>query len=328
MAEFGVQVSNLEWQSLRDVAQEVEGLGFHFLTLPDHIVYEGPEREANLQHLAYDPIMQAAVAAEATKRLRIGHLVLCNLFRHPVFTAQALVSLDRLSAGRAFLGLGSGWTETEYRMTGIPFPAIKPRLEMLDEALTVIRMLWTQERTTFTGEYYRFRDAILWPKPQQRPHPPILLGGGGKGLLRIAAKHADVINIISEVGRAGYIALENTRLLTEEAFLAKARFVREEAARHGRDPRKIKVSAVVFQTMITDSPAATRAMAESFAGMLRLSPEAVLRFPLFLTGTPEECAAELGRRIREWELAEVVFSFPDPTLLRRIGEDILPHVRA
>src|SRR5262249_9572586 len=149
-------------------------------------------RQFDPHHLSYDPMVMVAVIAEATKRIRVGHLVLCNLFRHPVITAQSLNALDRLTNGRTFAGLGTGWTEREFKMTGIPFPDIGTRLRMLDEALTVIRSLWTKEETTFAGEFYQLKDAILWPKPVQRPHPPILLGGGGKGLLRIAAKHADV----------------------------------------------------------------------------------------------------------------------------------------
>ena len=325
--KFGLQVSNIEWNELRDLAQTAEGMGFDAIMLPDHIVYEGPERQSDAQHLAYDPILQAAIVSEATRRVRIGHLVLCNLFRHPWFTAQCIGSLDHLSGGRAFLGLGSGWTETEFRMTGLPFPDITTRLRMLDEALTCIRGLWTQERTTCAGEFYQLRDAIQWPKPLQRPHPPILLGGSGKGLLRVAARHADVVNIVSDVGKAGYIALESTRRFDDAAFRDRVRFVRAEAARAGRDPQAIRISQVVFQVMLTDSPAATRTMADDLGAMFGGSGEEIRRSPLFLLGTPDECVAELQRRGREWDLSEVVFSRPpDAATLRRLAEDVLAHV--
>jgi probable F420-dependent oxidoreductase len=324
---FGIQIMNVEFQPLRDAAQAAEALGFDFLTLPDHIVYEGPERQSNAEHLAYDPIMQAAVAAEATKRLRVGHLVLCNLFRHPVFTAQAIASLDHLSGGRAFLGLGTGWTETEFKQTGIPYPDITTRLRMLDEALTAIRGLWTQQETTLDGEFYHLTNATLWPKPKQKPQPPILLGGSGKGLLRLAAKHADVVNIISEVGRAGYIKFSSIRAFGEDSFKEKAAFVRAEAARHGRDPKSIKLSATLFQVMLADSPAAARATAEQMSGMFGVGPDELRRLPMFLIGTPEECAAELNRRAKEWDISEVIFSYPGADVLRRLGEEVLPHVK-
>jgi probable F420-dependent oxidoreductase len=324
--EFGIQVANMEFQRLRDVAQMAEGLGFHSIMLPDHIVAEGPERQAMLEHLAYDPIMQAAVIAEATKRIRVGHLVLCNLFRHPVFTAQAIVSLDHLSRGRAFLGLGTGWTESEFRMTGIPFPEIGARLRMLDEALTCIRGFWTQERTTFDGEFYHLREAVLWPKPVQQPHPPILLGGGGKGLLRIAARHATVVNIISDAGRDGYIKLANVAKFTDAAFRSKVQFLRDEAVRQGRDRKAIKISHVAFQTAFTDSSGAARDMAAGIANMMGGSAEDILRSPIFLIGTPTDMVAELQRRQHDWGLSEAVFSFADDSTLERLGHEVLPHV--
>jgi len=306
--EFGLQISNTEWPQLRDVAQMAEGLGYDSIMLPDHIVHEGPEKQRDASARSYDPILQAGIMAAATTKLRVGHLVLCNLFRHPVFTAQAIMSLDHLSNGRAFLGLGTGWTETEFRMTGIAFPDITTRLRMLDEALTCIRDLWTKKETTFAGEFYQLRDAILHPKPVQKPRPPIVLGGGGKGLLRLAAKHADVINIISAVGNTGYISLENTRKFDEKAFKDKVRFVKEEAAKCGRDPKSVKISHVLFSSMITDSDAASAEMAQNFAGMFGVTAEEIGHHPLFLIGTPDACVTELKRRIREWDLSEIVFS--------------------
>jgi probable F420-dependent oxidoreductase len=296
------------------------------VTFPDHIVFEGPEGQYDPHHLSYDSIVVAAVVAEATKKIRIGHLVLCNLFRHPVITAQSLTSLDQLSGGRLVAGLGTGWTATEFRMTGMPYPDIGTRLRMLDEALTCIRGLWTQEQTTFRGEFYQLQDAILWPKPVQRPHPPILLGGGGKGLLRVAARHADVINVISEVGTKGMITMENVKKFNQDRFRAKVDFVRAEAQRQGRAPGAIRISNVLFTVIVTDSPAATRATAEGMAPVFGLSPDTVLRTPLVLIGTPEECITELKRRQREWDVSQVIFSGGAENNMQRLAEEIMPHV--
>ena len=324
--EFGLQLANLEWSALRDAAQMAEGLGFHALFVPDHIVAEGPEHQFDPHFLSYDPMIEIAVISEATKKVRVGHLVLCNLFRHPAITAQSLVSLDRLSGGRLVAGLGTGWTEREFQMTGISFPDIGLRLRMLDEALSCIRSLWTRDETTFSGEFYQFRDAILWPKPVQQPHPPILLGGGGKGLLRVAAKHADIVNIISDAGKPGYIKLANISKLTDDSFRGKVRFLREEAQRQGRDASTIQISNAIFSTVITDSPAATQAMAEGMAPMLNSTPEGMLHSPLALIGTPKQCIAELRRRQRDWEVSHVTFSFAGEDVLKRLATEVLPHV--
>ncbi len=322
---FGLQIGWQGGAELRDAAQEAEGLGFGAIYFPDHLVHEGPERQREEQP-AYDPIVQAAIVAEATRRVRIGHLVLCNLFRHPAVTARSLATLDELSGGRLVAGLGTGWTETEFRMTGLPFPDIGTRLRMLDEALTCIRGLWTAAPFSFSGEFYQFENAVLLPKPVQKPHPPFLLGGSGKGLLRVAARHADALNIISGTGRAGYIAMSEVGKLTDATFRAKTRFLREEAARNGRDGHAIELSQVLFTVMITDSPAATRGTAEAFGRMLGLAPDEVLRTPLALIGTPEECVAELRRRAREWEIAETIFSGRSPDVIRRLAKEVLPHV--
>ncbi len=322
--EFGVQIASHEWQQLRDVAQEAEGLGFELLMVPDHIVAEGPERQMDPSYLSYDPMIELAVISEATRKIRIGHLVLCNLFRHPVITAQSLNSLDRLSGGRLVAGLGTGWTEREFRMTGISFPEIGTRLRMLDEALTCIRSLWTEEQTSFEGEFYHLKGAILSPKPAQQPHPPILLGGGGKGLLRLAAKHAEVINIISDAGKPGYIKLDNIAKLNDDSFRSKVRFVREEAQKLGRDGQAIRISNAVFSVILTDSPQATRSTAEGMAPMFNTTPEGLMHSPLALIGTPEECAAEIRRRRDEWDVSQMIFAGGAP--MRRIAEEVLPHV--
>jgi probable F420-dependent oxidoreductase len=322
---FGVQIGWQDAQQLRDVAQAAEGLGFDAVYFPDHLVHEGPERQRS-EEAAYDPIVQAAIVAGCTRRIRIGHLVLCNLFRHPAVTARSLATLDEVSGGRLIAGLGSGWTETEYRMTGIPFPDITARLRMLDEALTCIRGLWTAAPFTFAGEFYDFREAVLLPRPVQHPHPPFLLGGSGRGLLRIAARQADRVNIVAATGREGYIKMAEVGKLTDASFRAKVRFLREEAARAGRDATALEVSQTLFTVMLTDGAAATRQNAEMFGGMLGLPPEEVVRSPLTLIGTPDECVAELQRRRREWGVAETIVSGRDEGLIRRLAKEVIPRV--
>jgi probable F420-dependent oxidoreductase len=325
--EYGLQLANLEFSKLRDRAQAAEGQGYNVITVPDHIVMEGPEKSFDPHNLSYDPMIMVAVIAEATKTAQVGHLVLCNLFRHPVITAQSLASLDQLSGGRLVAGLGTGWTEREFNMTGLPFPDITTRLRMLDEALTCMRSLWSKETTTFKGEFYQFEDAILWPKTVQQPAPPILLGGGGKGLLRVAAKHADVVNIIADAGKPGYIKLENVAKLTDDAFTSKVEFLRAEAAKHGRDGKKIRISNMIFTCMLMDSPAATRATAEGMAPMFNTTPEGLLHSPMTLIGTPDECIAELKRRAKDWDVTQVLFGGGvDPHTQQRLAEEVLKHV--
>jgi alkanesulfonate monooxygenase SsuD/methylene tetrahydromethanopterin reductase-like flavin-dependent oxidoreductase (luciferase family) len=143
----------------------------------------------------------------------------------------------------------------------------------------------------------------------------------------LAAKHGDVINIISDAGKPGYIKLENVRKLTNDAFHAKVQFVREEAKRHRRDGGNIQISNVIFSVIVTDSPAATQSMAEGMAPMFGTTPEGLLQSPMALVGTPEQCIAELKRRQREWDVTHVIFSGAlGESGLRRLAEQVLPHV--
>jgi len=327
--EFGVQLANMEPSRFRANAQAAEALGYDMILFPDHLVLEGPERQYDPLSLAYDSIAVAAALIEATKSIRVGHLVLCNLFRHPAITAQSLMTLDHFSEGRLIAGLGTGWTQTEFDMMGIAFPPIAERLKMLDESLECITSLWANDRTSFAGEFYQLTDAILFPKPIQQPHPPILLGGSGKGLLRIAAKYGDYINIIPPAGKLGHISLEKVRSLTDEEFSKRVRFVREEAKRLGRNPDGIKGSNFIFNAVLTDSASETRKAAETVGQMLGQSAEMVLESPMSLIGTPDECIAELKRRVESWGVTNFVlsaFTTIDEDALQAWKHKVFSHV--
>jgi probable F420-dependent oxidoreductase len=324
---FGIQLIGIaDITRLRDLAQLVEGLGFDAIYFPDHLVLEGPERQ-RVAGPSFDSMAMAAIAAEATRRVRIGHMVLCNLFRHPAITAQSLATIDHLSGGRALAGLGTGWTETEFRMTGIPFPPIGERLRLLDESLTCMRGLWGDAPFTHDGEFFHFRDADIAPRTVQKPHPPIVLGGGGKGLLRVAARHADVLNLISEVGREGYISAKGAGRLDDDAFRAKIDFLRAEAARLGRDPQAIEISHFVFTLLPAESADGARAMREAVANFLEISPDAATRAPLSLVGTPDDMIAELRRRESAWDVREMVFQFQDQKVVEKFARDVMPALR-
>ena len=324
--EFGLFLMNVDFEAVRESARTAEELGYHLVVFPDHFVHQAPGGGYDPHSLAHDAILLAAAAAQATRTIRIGHVVLCNLFRHPAVTAQALMSLDHLSGGRLLAGLGAGWTETEFQMTGIGFPDIGTRLRMLDEALTCIRSLWTQERTTFEGEFYRLNDAILWPKPLQQPHPPIVIGGSGRGALRLMAKHADVANIAVDTGKPAKLTLEGMGKLTDAAFRDRADFVRAEAARLGRDPNAITISNAIFAVMLADSPAAAEASAREIGKTFGIPPHEAPRSALFLIGTPKQCIEELNRRASEWGVGQFLFHAGNPETTRWLANEVLRHV--
>lgn len=324
--EFGILLNHMEFPRLRDLAQTVEGLGYDLAVLGDHIVYERAQGQVDPRQISYDTMVSAAVAIEATRRLRIGHLVLNNLFRHPVLTAQSIMTLDHLSGGRFVAGLGTGYGETEFRMTGINFPEMKIRLEMLDEALSCMRSLWTNEQTTFIGKHYQLREAILYPKPVQQPHPKIIIGGGGRAVLRIAAKHADVANITWEVGRSGGFRAADLSGFDEDRFMERAKFVNDEALKQGRTPGAVAISNIPSAIAITESEADTRKAAERIGRAFGMTVEKALASPMLLIGTPQSCAAQLRRRAGVWGVSQFIFITGSEKVMRILAEQVLPQV--
>ncbi|HJY82601.1 MAG TPA: LLM class F420-dependent oxidoreductase [Candidatus Binatia bacterium] len=190
---FGVQAApqQVSWAELREVWQEVEDLGFDTLWVNDHLLPSvGPADAPNLEGWT----MLGAMAA-LTSRVRLGVMVTSNTFRHPVVLAKMATTVDHLSKGRLILGIGSGYFEQEHQVYGIPLPTARHRARQLEEALEVIRKLWTEEQVSFTGTYYRLTNAPFAPKPVQKPHPPIMIGGSGEQLtLPLVAKYADMWN--------------------------------------------------------------------------------------------------------------------------------------
>jgi probable F420-dependent oxidoreductase len=326
--DFGLQLAAAPARELLDAARSAESWGYAALYVPDHWAYERQGRGGlDDAASAWEATTILGALAAVTSRARIGALVLCNLYRHPATTAQAIVTMDHLSGGRALLGIGSGWTKAEFDMMGMAFPDVKPRLRMLEESVTVIRALWTASRTTFAGEFYRLADAFIVPKPVQTPHPPIMLGGSGKGLLRIAARHADHVNVIADAGRAGTILMSEVGKLTEDAFKAKLDFVRTEARAAGRNPDALTFSSTIFIPMIVDAEAAGHEFAATMGGMIGMTAEQMKRMPMARIGTPAECAEELRRREREWGTRHYVMSgFGGPALAERLAREIAPKV--
>ena len=194
MAEmrYGLKVSqNATIDELRAVWRVADEAGFDHCWCMDHLATLGPRDDG--------PIFEAwtllAGMAVATSRTRIGCMVTGNTYRHPAVLAKAAVTVDHLSGGRLEFGLGAGWAENEHTMLGLPFGTAGNRADWLEEACEVIRSLWTQQRTSFDGTHYKLTDAVAEPRPVQRPHPPIWIGGSGRQrTLRITARYADVWN--------------------------------------------------------------------------------------------------------------------------------------
>jgi len=198
--------------------------GFDHIWPFDHLIALGNDPTK----LIFDGWTILGAVAENTKRARIGLNVTGNLYRHPGLLAKIAVTVDHLSDGRLEMGIGAAWNEPEFTMYGMPFPGVADRIRMLDEACRVLKALWTEERATFKGRFYQLDAAIAEPKPVQKPHPPIWIGGSGpKRTLRVVAKHADVWN---------------SNAPTPDQTHALGKILDEHCAKIGRDPSTIRRS--------------------------------------------------------------------------------------
>jgi len=214
------------WDELRRRVQACDRLGIGSLWLMDHLFPPGMPSLPS-----FEAWTTATALAAVTERIRIGHLVLANAFRHPALLAKMAITLDHASGGRLELGIGSGSVAEEFTRAGIAYPtSARVRAAQLDEALLVLRRLFTEERVTFAGAHYRLDDVPSLPRPLQRPHPPIHVGGAGEKLtLPLAARHADVWNCPTyalgalpaklAVLRAACAEVGRTVRATEEAVL-------------------------------------------------------------------------------------------------------------
>ena len=223
---FGLRVPQdvTDFAELRDIAQTAEQLGYHSLWLYDHF-YHFPVPD-NVTIL--EPWTLMSVLAGGTKTIRIGTLVLCNGYRPPALLAKMAATLDVLSGGRLEFGYGAGWHSEEFAGYGYDFPAVPTRIRQMEEGLTVIKKLWSDERASFAGKFYQLNEAFCQPKPVQQPHPPITIGGGGEQLLlRAVARHADIWNYFPAP-------------LPE--YEHKAQVLDEHCRKLGRDPQSVERS--------------------------------------------------------------------------------------
>jgi len=304
---FGVQVSALDPATWADQVRRIESLGYSTIFFPDHF---SPQ---------WDPTTALAAAAAVTERLRVGSLVYDVDYRHPVVYAKAAATLHLLSGGRHEFGLGAGWMETDYREAGMPYDRPGVRIERLEEALRIIGSMWTEKRTTFEGRHYRVTEIAQAAKLPEGEHPPVLVGGGGKRVLSLAGRHADIVGINPKL-HEGRVTKDTAADLRPERVREKVGWVREAAAGAGRDPDALELNALVFVVGLTDDPAPLR---QGIAQNTGMSPEEVADCPLFLTGPPSEIRDRLAKRREETGISYTVIQGKDRAGIESFAEAVV-----
>ncbi len=285
---FGIQLSSAPdgdgWAAL---ARKAEDLGYSTLFLPDHFG----------DQLAPLPAMMAA--ADATTELRVGALVFDNDYKHPVVLAKELATVDVLSGGRVEVGLGAGWMQSDYVQSGIPMEAPGVRVSRMEEGIAVIKGCFAPGPFSFSGDHYEIAGYDGHPKPVQTP-PPLLIGGGAKRVLSIAAREAQIVGINPSIysGHVDAAAAQNGAAGETDK---KLMWVKEAAGRRYAD---LEINLLMFASILTDDRKGT---AEMMAPLFGLPPEELETYPHACIGSVEQIADDLRARRDRWDVSYVVF---------------------
>jgi probable F420-dependent oxidoreductase len=285
---FAMQASGAASRAAwRDLARKCEDMGYSTLYVPDHLDEQ------------WAPMIACTVAAEATTTLRVGSLVLDNDFRHPVLAAREAATLDVVTGGRFEFGIGAGWLTADYDQSGIPMDRPSVRIARLAEGLAIMRSLWQTGTATFSGEHYRVSGARGFPEPVTPGGPLLVIGGGGRRILTLAGRYADVVSVVPSLA-AGYIGPEVAAEAVLDRYQERVRWA-QEAAGDRADDLELQCWTAAVQVV----PNADEVF-ESLAPIFDLTTDQLRAAPLALIGTAAEIAETLRKRREELGFSYIV----------------------
>ncbi len=304
---FGVQLNALPAADWRQRLRRIEALGFSSVFWPDHF---SPQ---------WEPVAALAAAAAVTERVHVGSLVYDVDYRHPVILAKASATIHLLSGGRHEFGIGAGWMKSDYREAGMPYDRPGVRIERMDEALTIIRSMWTEKKTSFEGRHYRI-EAIAQAAPLgEGERPAILIGGGGPKILGVAGRHVDIVGINPKIPE-GEVLPHHAAELSPEKLREKIGWLQAGAEAAGRDLDEIELNSLSFVTVVTDDPKPIR---ELIAKNTSLSVEEVASSAAFLTGSASEIRERLEAQREDLGISYIVIQGERPDVLEAFAEGVV-----
>ena len=306
---FGVQTpqQNCTWQDLVSAWKTIDQAGYDTAFAFDHFfpIFSDPSGPC------FDGWVSLAALGSQTSRVEVGLLVTGNTYRNPALLAKMAATVDHVTGGRLILGIGSGWFEQEHNAYDIPFYTTAERIRRFDEAMQIIKSLWTQKQTNVKGKYYSVKDAWGEPKPVRKPYPPVLIGAAGEKMnLKVVAKHANIWNTFG----------------TPEVFRNKLQILKDHCSAVGRNFNEIEVSWAGFGA-VCNSASEKQEVLRKLAAMWGRSPEEMDQSAL--VGTVDQIRSRVDEFMKVGVTHFIVgASAPfDHAGIRRFAEQIIPKYR-
>ena len=320
--KFGLFLPTGNFADAKAAALQAEQDGFYSVSTNDHFfsplgTHDTPQLEC---------FTSLTAIAALTDTVRLVPSVAAASFRNPALLAKIASTLDQVSNGRFIMGLGAGWFDKEYAAHGYPFPSTPERLAQLEETVQILKAMWCDEEPTFNGKYFSINKAYANPKPVQKPHPPIMLGGSGPGLLKIAAAHADILNIIPPTsnGKDFINDPEATARFSMDVLKSKIAQLHQYMDQAGRDPGEIELGGIILVAMSEDSAdESLRGIATQLGFPDYLSAQ---RSPIALLGTPDEVINELRTRIDETGMSYYIIIAMTPESQALFVAKVMPAI--
>ena len=321
--KFGVFLLPNTFDEATEGAQKAESQGFYSVSVNDH--FYSPLGDAHSPQLECFTALTAI--SMVTDTIKLTPAVAAASFRTPAFLAKVTSNVDLVSNGRLICGLGAGWQGTEYLAHDYPFPPLKERLEQLDETIQILKAMWTQESPAFTGKHFKIYDAFNNPRPVQKPHPPIMLGGSGTGLLKIAAREANILNIIPPTSNGKDFPNDPVATVKFSMDVMKQRIavLHKLMAEYGREPAEMELGGLVLLGLSEDkNDAGLREMAANLGFPDYASAQAA---PVALLGTASEVRNEIEKRIKETGVTYYIMLTANPETQDMFVSDVMPHFK-
>lgn len=322
--KFGLIPLSTDMAEVKAVAQRAEAQGFYSISHNDH--FYSPLGSPDIPQLECLTVM--TVVGMATKTIKLAPAVIAASFRSPPLLAKIVTSIDLATNGRFICGLGAGWQGNEYEAHGYPFPPLKQRLEELEETVQILKAMWTEDEPAFAGKHFKIHHAYNNPRPVQKPHPPIMLGGSGTGILKMAARHADIINLIPPTGNGKDFINDPIATVKFDMATLKDRIAKlhQYCREIDRDPAEIELGGLSFVALSTDAD--DPALREIATHLGFPDYATAQRAPVALLGTPDEVKQQLAQRIEETGITYYILAMSSPESQDLFAQEVVPAFAA